>query len=182
MNDLVDELRKTFQDEEARYAYADSVVNAFVSAQIKALREDRDLSQEKLAEAIGTKQSGISRLERSDYSAWKIETLRRLARAFGVRLRISFEEFGTLPGDLGSFTKRKMLPRRFAEDPVFAAQVEVEGTKAQYQSSVFFGSGTAASMSASTQDPRKKLPSSAGHSSGDALRTGIRIVDQMDAR
>jgi hypothetical protein len=39
-------------------------------------------------------------LEKADYATWKIETLRKLARAFGVRLRISFDEFGTLPPDL----------------------------------------------------------------------------------
>lgn len=119
MNELLERLSRDFQDEEGRYAYADSVVNAFVSAQIKALRENRDLSQEKLAELMGTKQSGVSRLERADYSAWKIETLRKLARAFGVRLRISFAEFGTLLEDIGGFKDHNLLPRRFEDDPAF---------------------------------------------------------------
>lgn len=119
MNELLERLKGDFQDAESRYAYADSVANAFVSAQIKALREDRDLSQEELAELIGTKQSGVSRLERTDYSAWKIETLRRLAKAFGVRLRIGFEEFGTIGNDLGSFNLRQLAPKRFEDDPAF---------------------------------------------------------------
>ncbi len=119
MNHLLERLSKDFQDEEVRYAYADSVVNAFISAQIRALREDRDLSQEELAELLGTKQSGVSRLEREDYSAWKIETLRKLAKAFGVRLRISFEEFGTLVEDIGGFKGNSLLPRRFDDDPAF---------------------------------------------------------------
>src|ERR1700751_4579282 len=105
MNNLLERLRKMFQDEGARYAYADSTVNAFVAAQIKRLREEREFSQEELAQLIGTKQSGISRLEKADYSSWKIETLRKLARAFGVRLKISFEEFGTLPRDIEGFTR-----------------------------------------------------------------------------
>ena len=73
-------LSKSLANEEARYAYADSVTNAFVAAQIKALREKRGFSQDELAGLIGTKQSGISRLERADYSSWKVETLRKLAR------------------------------------------------------------------------------------------------------
>jgi len=119
MNQLLERLRKTFEDEDARYVYADSTVNAFIAAQIKALREDRELSQEELAILIGTKQSGISRLEKADYSSWKIGTLRKLARAFGVRLKISFEEFGTLLPDISGFSQKKLAPRRFSVDPVF---------------------------------------------------------------
>jgi ribosome-binding protein aMBF1 (putative translation factor) len=92
VNELLERLKEDFQNEEARYAYAESVANAYISEQIKKLREDRGLSQEELAALIGTKQSGISRLQSRDYSAWKVETLRKLAKAFGVRLRISFED------------------------------------------------------------------------------------------
>jgi transcriptional regulator with XRE-family HTH domain len=119
VNELVSRLTETLRDENGRYVYADTVTNAFVSAQIKALREDRALSQEDLAQLIGTKQSGISRVERADYSAWRIETLRKIARAFGVRLRIRFEEFGTLLDEVGGFTNKHLLPRRFEQDPVF---------------------------------------------------------------
>ena len=108
-----EQLGKSLAKEEARYVYADTVTNTFVSAQIKALREDRDLSQEELAELVGTKQSGISRLEKADYSAWKIETLRKLAKAFGVRLRIRFREFGTLIEEVGGFKEKNLLPRKF---------------------------------------------------------------------
>lgn len=125
MNQLLERLKKDFENPEARSAYADSVTNAFVSAQIKALRDERKLNQEKLAELIGTKQSGISRLERADYSAWKIGTLRKLAKAFGVRLRISFEEFGTLPDDVAGFKKNRLLPRRFEDDPAFSPDLRV---------------------------------------------------------
>ena len=119
MNQLLERLSADFTDEDARYAYADAVINAFVSAQIKALREDRELRQEDLAELIGTKQSGISRLEKADYSSWKIETLSKLARAFGVRLRISFEEFGTLVDDVAGFKEKNLLPQKFENDPAF---------------------------------------------------------------
>jgi transcriptional regulator with XRE-family HTH domain len=118
-DDLLTRLRVDFQHLGARDTYSDSVVNALISAQINALREERKLSQEELAQLIGTKQSGISRLERADYSSWTIETLRKLARAFGVRLRISFDEFGTLLPDIGNFSKKRLTPRKFEEDPVF---------------------------------------------------------------
>jgi ribosome-binding protein aMBF1 (putative translation factor) len=119
VNELLDHLKQDFQSEEARYAYSESVANAYVSEQIKRLREDRGLSQEDLAALIGTKQSGISRLQSKDYSAWKVETLRKLAKAFGVRLRISFEEFGTITDDIAGFNEGNLVPRKFSDDPIF---------------------------------------------------------------
>jgi transcriptional regulator with XRE-family HTH domain len=120
-DEFIEDLKGKLKDEETRYIYADSIVNAFVSAQINSLREDRELSQQQLAELIGTKQSGVSRLEKADYSTWKIETLRKLARVFGVRLRISFDEFATLPPEIRGFSKHKLCPRSFANDPVFGS-------------------------------------------------------------
>ena len=135
MNQLLERLGKDFKDEDNRYVYADTVTNAFVSAQIKALKEDRKLSQAELAELIGTQQSGISRLLRLDYSAWQIETLRKLARAFGVRLRISFEEFGTLSSEIENFRKSLSL-RSFAQDPVFNGEAPSAPKKQKPRSKV----------------------------------------------
>jgi transcriptional regulator with XRE-family HTH domain len=129
MTDLPERLVSEFQNPDTRYEYSDAVVNAFVSSQIKALREERGLRQEQLAELIGTRQSGISRLERADYSSWRIGTLRKLARAFGVRLKISFEEFGTLLADVSGFTPDRLRPRPYESDPVFGAVRERVGQR-----------------------------------------------------
>src|SRR5947209_1981363 len=110
---VLERLNTEFTSEESRYAYADSVTNAFLTGQIKALREDRGLTQEKFAELVGTQQSGISRWQNSGYSSCKVETLRKFAKAFGVRLRITFEEFGSLPEDVRGFTKKRLTPRKF---------------------------------------------------------------------
>jgi transcriptional regulator with XRE-family HTH domain len=117
MSQLLEGLRETFQDETSRYAYVESYLNASIASQIKKLRGQ--MSQQELAEKIGTKQSGISRLENANYSAWKVETLRKLARAFGLRLRISFEEFGTLVPEIENFKKGTLTRRRFENDPAF---------------------------------------------------------------
>jgi transcriptional regulator with XRE-family HTH domain len=127
VSELVDDLRELFQDEEARHAYADNALNTTVAAQIKALREKQKMNQQKLAEAVGTKQSGISRLENVNYTTWNVETLRKLARAFDVRLRISFEEFGTLPDEIIGF-RRNLTPRKFEDDPIFREKKVVCGT------------------------------------------------------
>lgn len=126
MKSLSDRLRETFQEEDARYAYAEDFLNSSIAAQIKTLRDDRKLSQEELAALLGTKQPGISRLENTNYSAWKVETLRKLARAFGLRLRISFEEFGTLIHDIENFNREELIRRKFEDDPVFHPEVAAE--------------------------------------------------------
>lgn len=124
MNELLDQLREDFKNEDARYAYAEGFLNASIAAQIKTLRGE--MSQEVLADRVGTKQSGISRLENVNYSAWKVETLRKLARAFGLRLRISFEEFGTLIPEIENFRRGTLQRRKFEEDPAFKEPTGVE--------------------------------------------------------
>lgn len=121
MSQLLDELREEFRDEESRYAYVEAHLNTSVAAQIKKFRAE--MSQQELADKIGTKQSGISRLENANYSAWKVETLRKLAHAFGLRLRISFEEFGTLIPEIENFKRGVLNKRRFEDDPAFKASV-----------------------------------------------------------
>lgn len=90
-------------DFEYRHASAAALMNSSVAAQIKIIREQRQLTQAGLAEMIGTKQAGISRLENVNYDAWKVATLTRIARAFDVRLRISFEEFDSLDDEINAF-------------------------------------------------------------------------------
>jgi len=124
VNELIEGLKRSLASEDARYAYADSVTNTFITGQIKAMREARGLTQERLAELVGTKQSGISRWQNTGYSTCKVDTLRKFAKSFGVRLRISFEEFGTLPTDIGGFSKARLCPRKFEDDPVFKDQPE----------------------------------------------------------
>jgi transcriptional regulator with XRE-family HTH domain len=124
VDQVLERLKTEFTSEESRYAYADSAANAFLTGQIKALREDRGLTQEQLADLVGTQQSGISRWQNSGYSSCKVETLRKFAKAFGVRLRITFEEFGTLPEDVQGFTKKRLAPRRFEDDPAFEEPTE----------------------------------------------------------
>jgi transcriptional regulator with XRE-family HTH domain len=116
---VLERLRDEFTTEASRYAYADAVTNTFLTAQIKTLQEERGLTQEKLAELVGTQQSGISRWLNTGFATCKIESLRKFSKAFGVRLRVSFEEFGTLPADVHGFTKERLAPKKFEDDLSF---------------------------------------------------------------
>jgi len=115
----LENLKEQFSDKEYRYGFAEAFLNSYIAAQIKILREQQQMTQTQLAEKIGTKQAGISRLENVNHTAWKVETLTRLARAFELRLRISFEEFGTLPDEVNNFGKESLERAPFDEDPIF---------------------------------------------------------------
>ncbi len=117
--DKILERLKDLKDDESRSAYADAVTNTFLAGQIKALQKARGLTQEELAERVRTQQSGISRWMNSGFSTCKVETLRKFARAYGVRLRISFEPFGTLPADIVGFTEDRLAPPTFEDDAAF---------------------------------------------------------------
>lgn len=117
-SELTVALRRSFRDDEYRYGYVESFLDAFIAAQLRALRLQRGWEQEDVAKRMGTKQSAISRLENVNYSSWSISTLKRLAKVFGVRLKVSFEEFATLPTDIENFKTSALERRQFEHDLV----------------------------------------------------------------
>ncbi|MEJ0093782.1 MAG: helix-turn-helix transcriptional regulator [Methylocella sp.] len=64
-----------------------------IPAQIKNLRKLRNINQASLAKLVGTKQSSISRLERSLEAKWELETLVKLAEALDARLSVIIEPY-----------------------------------------------------------------------------------------
>ncbi len=124
-------LKRQLRDRQFRHAYADEHLNLSISTQIKVIRESQQLSQAALGGMIGTKQAGISRIESANYSGWSIDTLRRLAEAFDLRLTVSFEEFGTLWKEVDNFKRASLERRSFAEDPEFIDREMNETTHTQ---------------------------------------------------
>lgn len=101
-------LRNRLKDVEYSEAYAESVLDSYIATQIKVLREQHGLSQQDLAERIGTKQGAVSRIEDVDYSKWNVSTLKKLARAFRIRLKVSFETYGSLLTEVASFSRESL--------------------------------------------------------------------------
>ncbi len=67
-----------------------------IPAQLRALRKMRGLNQGQLAQMVGTKQSGISRLERSSHGHGISETLVKIAEALDARLAVVIEPYETV--------------------------------------------------------------------------------------
>ena len=81
-----DWLEKELQDPEFRAAY-EALEPAYQVARLRILR---GLTQEQLAELVGTKQPSIARLE-SGKTAPRLDLLRRVVEALGGKLTILIE-------------------------------------------------------------------------------------------
>lgn len=95
MKELIKTLAAEFNDKEYAHAYMEEFSNMAIAAQIKVLREQRNWTQKQLAKAAEMKQERISALEDVDYDAWTIKTLRKLAKAFDLTVKVSFEKFSS---------------------------------------------------------------------------------------
>lgn len=93
MSELVKTLSREFEDKEYAHAYMEEFSNMAIAAQIKVLREQYGWTQKQLAAAANMKQERVCALEDVDYDAWTIKTLRKLARAFDLTIKVSFEKF-----------------------------------------------------------------------------------------
>ncbi len=69
-------------------------VNDDIARQIYALRVAAGLTQEALANLIGTNSTVISRLESAHYKGHSLTTLRRIAAALNARVQVRFVRLG----------------------------------------------------------------------------------------
>ena len=71
-----------------------------IAEQVYALRIERGLTQQQLADIMGTTQSVISRIESTDYESERIETLQKLAVALKCDLDVRFVPETQLPSTI----------------------------------------------------------------------------------
>jgi transcriptional regulator with XRE-family HTH domain len=102
-----------FCDLDYRSAFLESRLADEVAHNIKLLREKNDLRQKDLADRSGTKQTAISRIERSEEANWNIKTLFRLALALDHRLKIIFQPLDEAIKEFSSdFAEDQIRPTR----------------------------------------------------------------------
>jgi len=70
--------------------YEEEVINAEIARKIYQLRTKAGLTQQELADRVGTSKSAISRLEDADYEGHSLSMLKRIATALDKRLEIRF--------------------------------------------------------------------------------------------
>jgi ribosome-binding protein aMBF1 (putative translation factor) len=85
--DIIDAL--TGNDPELRALIAEETINAHVARMVYEARTKAGLTQQELAELVGTKQPVIARLEDADYKGHSLAMLQRIATALHQKLEIS---------------------------------------------------------------------------------------------
>jgi len=132
ISDLANRVKKAFRNKEYRHAYVDEFLNVSIATQIKVLREQRNWTQAELGNRVDPpmKQTRISIMENVNYSSFSINTLRKLAEAFDLTLRVSFESFGCRLKDIEQFSRVALERPSFEDDPAFVEREERKITAA----------------------------------------------------
>jgi ribosome-binding protein aMBF1 (putative translation factor) len=84
----------TGDDPHLRELIDKETLNAHVARIIYETRTSAGLTQQQLADLIGTKQPDIARLEDADYQGHSLTMLHRIATALGQRVEIAFVPVG----------------------------------------------------------------------------------------
>ncbi len=86
--------RVTGDDPGLRRLIAQETLNSRIAHMIYGARKQSGLTQAQLAEAVGTTQSVIARLEDADYEGHSLSMLQRIAEALHKWINIRFEPVG----------------------------------------------------------------------------------------
>ena len=109
---LWDKMRsKDFRDE-----FVAAQIEDGIASQIQSMRADKGWTQGNLAELIGTKQTGVSRLETNGNAS--LSTLKKVASAFDVGLSVRFVPFSEIAGSSVNFNPRQSV-KSFDDDNIF---------------------------------------------------------------
>ena len=82
--------RLTADDPELQDMIEEETLNAAIAQRIYDARTKARLSQQALAERVGTKQPVIARLEDADYEGHSLSLLKRIADALDLELEVRF--------------------------------------------------------------------------------------------
>ena len=90
-------LKEQLRDPEFAAAYYELEPEFQVAREVIRLRLEKGLTQKELAELVGTKQSGISRLENASVKP-SLGFLQKVARALGARIEIHLHRIESAEG------------------------------------------------------------------------------------
>ena len=102
---------KKYRDEFVRES-----VRVGIAFQIRANRDARGWSQEKLAAMAGRKQPFISRIENPQFEGMTLDTLLRIVSAFDAALQVKIVSFSQLPGVSTPITEHGLIALSIDED------------------------------------------------------------------
>jgi transcriptional regulator with XRE-family HTH domain len=93
------QIADNLKDKKHRDAFVGSLIRVRLPTQIREMRLERSWNQSELGRRAGMKQSRICALEQIGYEEFSLSTLKRLASAFDVGLKVCFVPFSELVDD-----------------------------------------------------------------------------------
>lgn len=105
-----------WRDAEYRRAYLLASIEQGIAWQIKTNRNARGLSQTDLANALGTKQSAVSRLEDPSYGGYTLDTLVSVAQAFDCAVSLRFVPYSVLARESQDLSPEALYAAPYSEE------------------------------------------------------------------
>lgn len=107
------------KNKEYRDAFVSEHIDTGIPFQIKALRNQRQWTQQDLAKHTGMKQARISKLEDPNYSRFTLATLKKLSSAFDVGLVVRYVPISELVEWELNLSPESLKAASFDQDPYF---------------------------------------------------------------
>jgi len=105
-----------FQEKPYRDAYVATHIRNNIAYQLRAIREQRNWTQEELAQKANKTQNTISRLEDPEYGKLTIKTLLEIASALDVALLIKFVPFSKFFTEISDLSPEALSAKSFTEE------------------------------------------------------------------
>ncbi|MGI0080084.1 MAG: helix-turn-helix domain-containing protein [Nitrososphaerales archaeon] len=113
---LRDQILEKLSDKEYRDAYVEEFIFSRIPLKIRAMRDDREMSQTELGRKAGIAQPWVSKLEDPNYGRLTISTLLRVASAFDVGLYVDFVPFSEILGQSTSLSPDSFQVKSFDDE------------------------------------------------------------------
>jgi transcriptional regulator with XRE-family HTH domain len=102
--------------DEYRYSFVEEKIQSGLAAQIRAIREQRQLDPKQFAEKLGKKVSWVYRLEDPNLPPPTIPSLLEVARAYDVDLEVRFRPFSAFLNEANDLSTRSLEVTGFRDE------------------------------------------------------------------
>ncbi len=113
---LRNQLLKKFGDKEYRDNFVQEYIYSRIPLKIRAMRDERHISQHQLGEIAGIAQPWVSKLEDPNYGRLTLSTLLKIASAFDVALHVDFVPFSEILNRSSSLAEDSFAVSSYAKD------------------------------------------------------------------
>jgi transcriptional regulator with XRE-family HTH domain len=115
--------RQKFEKKDYRNAYMAGRVRTSIALQIRALREQRQLSQTEFAHLVQKPQSVVSRLENTEYGRVTVQTLLDIASSLDIALIVKFSTFREFFAQMSDTSDRALMVESFSSKQLDAPPI-----------------------------------------------------------